>query len=297
MRKWLPRVLVLATVGALLLRFTVFRPDPIPVRVAPVEQARVAATITNSKAGTIRARRRAKLSAEVGGRVVGLAHREGDQVKQGESLVLLDDAIPRAELLLAQASLRVAQAAANELCIARDRARRELERKRSLAAEAIVSKDLLDQLESTYEAAKASCEALRAEVDKARASIVASEANLAKYAIRAPFSGVIAEQDVEIGEWITPSPPMLTAPAVVDLIDPTSLYLSAPMDEVDSAKVRVEQRAKITIDSHPGQDFPGHVVRVAPYVLDIEAQNRTGWIACSNPRPARRRSPAGRRQQ
>jgi HlyD family secretion protein len=47
------------------------------------------------------------------------------------------------------------------------------------------------------------------------------------------------------------------------------------MDEVDGARIQVGQRAKVSVDSHPGQRFPGRVVRVAPYVLDVEAQNRT----------------------
>lgn len=275
MRKWLPRLLVPAVVLAVVLRFTVLRPDPIPVRVAPVERARVEATITNSKAGSVRARKRARLSAEAGGRIVEIRHKEGDRVEEGDVLVRLDDATPKAQLLLAEGGLRVAEASANEACIARDRAFRELRRKRSLAEQEIVSADVLDALQSTHRAAAASCNALEAEVDRARAGIVAAVADLAKFAIRAPFSGVIAEQDVELGEWITPSPPLLTAPAAVDIIDPDSLYVSAPMDEVDSAKVRVGQDAKVTVDSHPGRVFAGRVVRVAPYVLDIEAQNRT----------------------
>jgi HlyD family secretion protein len=44
---------------------------------------------------------------------------------------------------------------------------------------------------------------------------------------------------------------------------------------VDSASVRAGQRAKVTVDSRPGAEFEGRVVRVAPYVLDVEAQNRT----------------------
>ena len=75
MRRWLPRLLLLAVGLAVVLRFTVLRPEPIPVRVAPAEIARVEATITNSKAGTVRARRRARLSAEVGGRSVELRYR------------------------------------------------------------------------------------------------------------------------------------------------------------------------------------------------------------------------------
>jgi HlyD family secretion protein len=167
------------------------------------------------------------------------------------------------------------EAARREACIQRDRARRALERKRELAAEQIVSADLLDQLESAYEAAEASCRRVGAEVGKARAQIAAVEVELEKMVIRAPFDGVVAEVAVEVGEWIMPSPPLLTAPAVVDVIDPSSLYISARMDEVDSAAIRAGQVAKVTVDSHPGLELAGKVVRVAPYVLDVEAQNRT----------------------
>jgi HlyD family secretion protein len=276
MRKWTLRLLLpIAIALGFLLRVTVFAPDPVVVKVVRVERAPVEATITNSKAGTIRARRRAKLSAESGGRVVSIAKREGEWVKQDEVILHLNDASARAQQRLAQESLRVAEAAGREACIARDRAKRELERKRSLASQRIVSEDVLDALQSAWEAASASCAAVAAERDKAEAAIVATEAEISKYVIRAPFDGVIAELTAEIGEWITPSPPLLTAPAVVDVIDLSSLYVSAPMDEVDSASIRVDQPVKITVDSHRGRSFEGRVVRVAPYVLDLEAQNRT----------------------
>jgi HlyD family secretion protein len=275
MRKWLFWLLLAVGSAALLLRFTLLAPERIQVKVVRVERGRVESTITNTKAGTIRARRRAQLSSEVGGRVEEIVHREGDRVEAGAALVRLNEATQRAQLLLAEESLRVDQALRREACISRDRARRELERKRKLAEEAIVSLDVLDQLESAYQAASASCSAGAAKVDQARAQIAAIEVEIEKLVIRAPFDGVIAEVAVEVGEWVTPSPPLLTAPPVVDVIDPTSLYVSAPMDEVDSAAIRTGQKAKVSVDSQPGASFPGEVVRVAPYVLDVEAQNRT----------------------
>ncbi len=60
-----------------------------------------------------------------------------------------------------------------------------------------------------------------------------------------------------------------------DVLDPDSVYVSAPMDEVDSARIHRGQSVRVTVDSHAGQDFSGTVSRVAPYVLDVEAQNRT----------------------
>ncbi len=275
MRKWLLWSLLLVVGAAVLLRFTLLVPELVPVKVVRVERGRVESTITNTKAGTVRARRRAQLSSEVGGRVVKITHREGDRVVAGAPLVGLNDATQRAQLRLAEEGLRVAEASRRQACIERDRARRELARKRKLAEQAIVSEDLLDQLESASEVASASCNAATAEADRARAQIAAIEVELEKLVIRAPFDGVIAEVPVEVGEWITPSPPLLTAPAVVDVIDPTSFYVSAPMDEVDSAAIRSGQPAKVSVDSRPGASFAGKVVRVAPYVLDIEAQNRT----------------------
>jgi len=188
---------------------------------------------------------------------------------------VLDGARQRVQLRLARESLRAAQAARREACIQRDRARRDLERKRELAAKEILSDDLLDQLRSVFEASDASCKRVGAEVDRARAQIAASEVELEKMSIRAPFEGVIAEVAVEVGEWITPSPPLIQAPAVGDLIDLSSLYVSAPMDEVASAAIHAGQPAKLTVDSYPDTQFEGTVVRVAPYVLDFVAQNRT----------------------
>jgi HlyD family secretion protein len=62
---------------------------------------------------------------------------------------------------------------------------------------------------------------------------------------------------------------------VIDLIDPTSIFVSAPMDEVDSGAIRAGLPVKLSVDSRPDEQFVGHVLRVAPYVLDEEAQNRT----------------------
>jgi HlyD family secretion protein len=275
MPRWILWTAAAVAAVVLVLWTTLLAPERIPVKVVALERGRVESTISNTKAGTVRARRRAQLSPQVGGRVAELSRREGDWVEEGAPLIVLDGATQRAQLRLAQESLRAVEAARREACIQRDRARRELERKRELAAEQIMSADLLDQLESAYQAASASCRRVQAEVGKARAQIAAVEVELEKMVVRAPFDGVIAEVAVEVGEWITPSPPLITAPAVVDVIDPSSLYISAPMDEVDSAAIRSGQLAKVTVDSHPDLELPATVVRVAPYVLDLEAQNRT----------------------
>jgi HlyD family secretion protein len=276
-RRWGIRLTVLAAVvvAAVALRLTLFAPKPIDVRVVAVARGRVEATLTNSKAGTVRARLRSRLTAETGGRVVEIVHREGDRVTAGEVLVRLNASSLQAQSDLAHRGVEVAGSRLEEACLRRDRSSRELARTRKLAERGIASEDILDELQYAYDAARVTCLAAKAELASARAQVRVAEAELAKATIVAPFDGVVAEVSTEVGEWVTPSPPLLTSPAVVDLIDPTTLYVSAPMDEVDSAQIRAGQAVKLTIDSRPGDVFAAKVVRVAPYVLDLEAQNRT----------------------
>ncbi len=271
-RRWRFRALVgSGIVGAvLLLQATVFAPEPVPVRTTLVARGTIDSTVTNSKAGTIRARQRAHLSTETGGRVVEITHREGDIVTQGELLLLLNDSSLRAQETQAIEAIRAADAHYEEMCITRDKARREYDRKRKLAAQNIVSADLLDQLQHVYQAASAACNAADAGRREVRASRAGAAANLDKVSIYAPFAGVIAEVDVEIGEWVTPLPQ-----GIIDLINRESLYVSAPMDEIDSGRIRLGFPVRVTVDSRPGDVFLGKVTRIAPYVLDIEAQNRT----------------------
>ena len=150
-----------------------------------------------------------------------------------------------------------------------------------LAENNVASEDRLDALQYGFDSARVACAAAKAERSRALAQRRAAEVELAKTVIAAPFDGVVAEVNVEIGEWVTPSPPLLTSPPVIDLIDPTSIFVSAPMDEVDSGSVRAGLPVKLTVDSRPGEVFAGTVSRVAPYVVDEEAQNRTLEIEVS----------------
>jgi len=269
--------LVLAVVVALAvaLRFVVFRAKPIPVDVARVESGTVEETITNTRAGTVKARLRAKLSPQIGGRVVELPHRKGARVAEGALLLRLDDSVQAAEVRLAAEQVKTAQAQANEACLAAELAERELKRGQALASDGITSAQTLDTLESSRDRTRAACQAARATLEQARAQVGVAEAELALTTVRAPFAGIVADCSTEVGEWITPAPPGVPIPAVLDLIDPGSVYVSAPIDEVDSERVRPGQEVRVTVDSRPGEKIAGRLVRVAPYVLDVLEQNRT----------------------
>lgn len=277
MRKWLVRIAVvlLLAAGVYALRITVLAPEPVEVEVVHPSMGRVEQTVTNSKAGTVRARRRAKLSPDLGARVVELPVREGERVRRGQVLLRLDDSTLQAQLEKARRELAAAEARHREACLAAEQAERELARHQELADRQIVSRNLLDQLGSRAATSRAGCDAAEAAVSSAEAAIDVIREELRKTVLRAPFDGIVAELSTEVGEWVTPSPPALPVPPVIELIDDSSIYVSAPMNEVDSGRIRPGQPVRMTIDSHPDRSFAGTVTRVAPYVLDVEEQNRT----------------------
>lgn len=261
--------------GIVALRLTLLRPASVPVTVFRAAAGRVEESVTNSKAGTVKARRRATLSSEVGGRVSELPARKGMRVRQGDVLMRVADGDYRAAVDLQDSALEAARSGRTEACRTAEQLDRDLARNQALSRESLVSVELVDQLQSRRDAAAAACASAAARIRQAQASLEAARVNLAKTVLRAPFDGVVADVTTELGEWITPSPPGLPIPPVIVLLDDAGMYVSAPMDEVDVGRVRVGQAVRLTLDAFPGRSFPGRVTRVAPYVQDVEEQNRT----------------------
>ncbi len=207
-----------------LLRYTVFAPEIIEVRTAAAERGIVEQTVTNTRAGTVKVRLRAELSPQIGGLVVALPHREGDWVEAGELLVGLDSRAQRAELASARTTVEAAEAQADEACLAAELAEKELIRIERLHAQGIASEQNLDLLSTDRDRSRAACAAARAAVGQTESRVFAAEVQLDFTELRAPFAGTVAELSTEVGEYITPSPPGLPIPPVIDLLDPKSIY-------------------------------------------------------------------------
>ncbi len=251
------------------------RSQPISVSVVAVARGTVVATVSNTRAGTVDACRRAGLSPGVGGQLAKLPAREGDAVQAEQILLELWNDDLQAELLLAQRDAVAAVGRADEACVRADVASREARRLESLLERGLSSEEETDRARGNAKALAAGCKASRdaAKVNDSR--ITVARARLERTILRAPFDGVIAKINGELGEFITPSPVGIQTPPTVDLIDNSCLYISAPIDEVDAPAVRAGQSAMVTMDAFPGQRFAGVVRRVAPYVLDQEKQART----------------------
>jgi HlyD family secretion protein len=268
-------IIVLLAGGAVLLRFTVFRPPAIPVTVHRVDKGRVEDTVVNSRAGTVQSRRRSEISPGIAGLVVEIPARKGTQVKQGNILLRLDDREHKAQAQLAQSALEVARALADQARSEAALADLELKRTQDLAKNQVVSEIDLDRSRSRALTTHAGLTAAEARVREAAASLETAQATLAKTVITAPFDGVVLDVTTEVGEWISPSPPGVPLPPVLDLIDPTALYVSAPIDEADVARIRVGLPVRITLDAFRGKSFAGTLTYTSSFVETRQEQNRT----------------------
>lgn len=251
------------------------RPKPIAVLVATIDQGKVESSIANTRAGTVEACMRTKLSATMGGRIEVLAVKEGDQVKKGQLLMKLWNDDQQAQSTLAQAQVETSRKRVVEACTVAANAEAEAKRQTALFQQGFVSGSRDEQARSEAQARRASCDAAKADVNQAQARVSATQVEQKRTVLYAPFAGTVAKIVGEVGEYSTPSPPGVPTPPAIDLIDDTCLYVRAPMDEVDAPKISAGQLVRISFDALPKQSFPGKVKRVAPYVSAVEKQART----------------------
>ena len=169
------------------------RPAPIAVTVARVETGTVEATVANTRAGTIKACRRARLAPSSGGQIAHLLVHEGERVIAGQVLLELWNEDLTAQKKLTQQQYSISQARINEACVVAEQAGREAERTRQLKARGFVSDAKLDQVQSEAKSRAATCEAARADLGQSRERIAVASAGLERTQLRAPFAGIVAK--------------------------------------------------------------------------------------------------------
>ncbi|MBI3902987.1 MAG: efflux RND transporter periplasmic adaptor subunit [Nitrosomonadales bacterium] len=251
------------------------RPKPVSVALTRVERGTVEAAISNTRAGTIKACHRAKMSPPAGGQISHLKVKKGERVKVGQVLLELWNEDLQAQERLAQEQMATAQIQAYQACTQAAQADKDMERAQQLRVKGFISSEGVEQKILASKTSRTGCDAARSQVEQSRSRVETAKATLDRLVLRAPFAGIVADISGELGEYATPSPPGIPTPPAIDLIDDSCMFVSAPIDEVDASAVKVGQRSRITLDALKGKQFAGKVTRIAPYVIDLEKQART----------------------
>jgi HlyD family secretion protein len=273
LRRALPAVIVLLLISGGIYWTT--RAKPIVVVLKSVDRGNVESSVVNTRAGTVEACQRTRLSPIMGGRIEFLGVKEGDRVRKGQLLMKLWNEDQKAQQTLAEAQRASAAQRVKEVCTTAASSLREAERQSSLRGRGYVSEAKEDAARSEADARRASCDTVRADLVQADARIRVTRVEQGRTSLYAPFSGTVAKIVGELGEYSTPSPPGVPTPPAIDLIDESCLYVKAPMDEVDAPKIKPGLPVRVSLDALPKQPMQGKVRRVAPYVVAVEKQART----------------------
>lgn len=282
------------------------------VAVEPVKRGRVESTATAVSSGTVEAEIDSIISSEFMGRVIAINYDEGDVVEKGDLVVEMDTRELDAQVKVAEANLAAGMAALEQAKVAADiqdtladtelaqaeaqlrNAQDAFKRAKSLLEEGVVAKSFYDEAKLSHDLASEGYAAAKknklqtrirqeeinsaeAIVEQLKSSLEYARAQLEKGNVSAPFGGIIAELLVDIGESIASgsSGALVTRTPLFRLVQMDTMNVRAPMDEVDSAKIKRGMEARVTLEPFPDTELRGEVVYIASVIRTTLEQNRT----------------------
>jgi HlyD family secretion protein len=258
--------------------------------------------------GRVAAPYRVDIGAQIVGTVVEVPVAQGQAVKAGQPLILLDATearagVKQAEVAVAQAEARMRQLRELQLPVA-DQALRQAEanfanaqaqydRNKRLADSGFIGQAALDDVRRNLDVARAQVETARKQVEtarpagsdtamaqaaleQARANLMAARAKLSYTTVGATWDGVLIARDVERGDVVQPG-------KVLMVLSPTGeTQIVLQIDERNLSRLKEGQRALASADAFPQERFPAELVYINP---GVDAQRGTVEVKLRVPQP------------
>lgn len=231
-------------------------------------------TVTAS--GKINPQTEVKLSSEVSGEVIQLLVKEGDSVKAGQLLCVINPAIY--ESMVSQAGASVNQFKSNysgnkaniiQLEAAYKQAQRNFDRNKQLHADKVISdaefeaaRLQLDQSQANYESAKEQVNAASYSVNSAEAQYKQAQDNLNKTRIHAPINGIVSLVNVKLGERVVGTAQM-AGTELIRIADLDNMQAEVDVNENDVLRITLGDTADIEVDAYIKKKFKGVVTQIS----------------------------------
>jgi HlyD family secretion protein len=231
------------------------------VKLEAVEKGDLTRSI--SAPGTVDARTRVKISAQVSARITALPFREGQDVKEGDVVVRLDAEELQANLDSARAGLRAEEARLEGTQAALARSRSERERVRALHKSKDRSDAELEAMEAAHLQQESALRVAEQAVESSRAQVRRVERDLSNSVISSPIGGTVTLVNNEVGELVLGTFNNL-GQTIMEIADLTEIIMRAEVDEGNIQQVKAGQLATVYVTAYPGREFPGRVDKVRP---------------------------------
>lgn len=228
--------------------------------------------------GTIEAKTSVDISADITGRIIRIAVREGDRVTKGQFLIQIDPAqyqaaVSRAQGVVASTEATLTQARANL-----NQAERAWNRARQLTqlGPNLIAPEAAEQARTSYDVAQANWQATRAQLEQARASLQEARDNLSKTRLTSPISGRVVRLAVEEGEVAVPGTFSRETGLLMTVADLSVILAKVQVDETDVVRLASNDSVQVTIDAYPDTTFTGRVTEISHSAKLTETQTASG---------------------
>jgi HlyD family secretion protein len=233
------------------------------VRLEQVSRRDLVSAVTAS--GKIEAKTSVDISADITGRIIEIAVREGDLVKRGQFLLQIDPAQYQAAVARAQGVVASTEAVLLQTRASRDQAQRAWNRARQLTelGDNLIAPETAEQSKTALEVAEANYASTKAQLEQARAGLQEARDNLSKTRLTAPITGRVVRLAVEQGEVAVPGTFSRETGLLMTIADLSIILAKVQVDETDVVRLTQRDSAEITIDAYPDTTFTGRVTKVS----------------------------------
>jgi HlyD family secretion protein len=268
--------IALATGGLVAYRITKKKNAGTEVRMEQVARRDLVSAVTAS--GKIEAKTSVDISADITGRIIRIAVREGDLVRKGQFLIQIDPAqyqaaVSRAQGVVASTQATLAQTRANL-----DQAERAWNRARQLTqlGPNLITAEAAEQSQTSYQVAQANYQATRAQLEQSRASLREAQDNLSKTRLTSPISGRVVRLAVEEGEVAVPGTFSRETGLLMTVADLSVILAKVQVDETDVVRLSPNDSVEVTIDAYPDTTFVGRVTEISHSAKLTATQTASG---------------------
>ena len=208
--------------------------------------------------------------SRVDGYILKIHVDKGDWAKANQLIVEIDHTDYLHAVNQAKANLASARAKVIQQDTAVRNTKLTLDRMEALIKDQFVSQQDVDTALVNYDAAVAALASLRAQVTQMEVALAQAETNLTYSYIRTPFSGYIAERNLDPGAYVTgtTASTSTTTRGILSLHDIESVRTLIEVVEKDVPLVKIGQKAEVRAEAYPDRVFEGRVTRI------VQALNR-----------------------
>jgi HlyD family secretion protein len=269
-------ILVLAGGGFAAFKIRQKRNAGAEVRLEQVARRDLVSAVTAS--GKIEPKTKVDISADITGRIIRIAVREGDLVKKGQFLLQIDPAQYQAAVSRAEGMVASTEATLLQTRASRDQAERAWRRARQLsqAGENLIAPATVEESKTALDVAQATYEATGAQLAQSKASLQEARDNLSKTRLVSPISGRVVRLAVEEGEVAVPGTFSRETGLLMTVADLSVILAKVQVDETDVVRLTPDDSVEVTIDAYQDTTFVGRVTRVSHSAQLTATQTASG---------------------